>query len=199
MFSHFDYLNTFHNKTEAAIIVEQLIEDVTWHPKLGDVTFSGTGSVDFIGNLSSEDWLYNEFIRAVHFSKSLRPSLKCLWFNLRVTVNLLNCEVFLYFKVSGLPICILFKENIRTAAGLEAGDVQFATRVSPGSYLSLSVTIIGFDFGSSTTMIRFETIAVLNEGPSVVTSQLKFPDKLKSTSRRNTCVAFDTDKSTLSP
>lgn len=37
-FPRLDYLNTFHNKTEAAIIVEQLIEDVTWHPRLGEVT-----------------------------------------------------------------------------------------------------------------------------------------------------------------
>jgi len=50
-----------------------------------------------------------------------------------------------------------------------------------------------FSFYSPTTTIRFETSAVLNEGPSVVTSQLKFPDRLKPTSRRNTCVAFDTD------
>jgi len=45
----------------------------------------------------------------------------------------------------------LFKENVKLAAGLEAGDVQFAIKVSPGSYLSLSVTINGFDFGSSET------------------------------------------------
>lgn len=44
---------------------------------------------------------------------------------------------------------ILFKKNVKLAAGLEAGDVQFAIKVSPGSYLSLSVTITGFDFGSS--------------------------------------------------
>lgn len=37
-----------------------------------------------------------------------------------------------------------------------------------------------------TTIIRLDTIAVLNAGPSVVTSQLKFPDKLNPTSRRNT-------------
>lgn len=48
-------------------------------------------------------------------------------------------------------------------------------------------------FHLPTTMIPLVTIAVLNEGASVVTSQLKFPDKLKPTSRRNTCVAFDTD------
>jgi len=42
------------------------------------------------------------------------------------------------------------------------------------------------DFFLPTTMIRLDTSAVLNEGPSVVTSQLKFPDKLKPTSRRNT-------------
>jgi len=46
---------------------------------------------------------------------------------------------------------ILFKKNVKLAAGLEAGDVQFAIKVSPGSYLSLSVTITGFDFGSSET------------------------------------------------
>lgn len=45
----------------------------------------------------------------------------------------------------------MFKENVKLAAGLEAGEVQFAIKVSPGSYLSLSVTIIGFDFGSSET------------------------------------------------
>jgi len=52
-----------------------------------------------------------------------------------------------------------------------------------------------FKFNSylPTTMICFETSLVLNEGPSVVTSQLNFPDRLKPTSRRNTCVAFDTD------
>lgn len=42
MFPHLDYLNTFHNKTEAAIIVEQLIEDVTCHPRLGEVTEKNT-------------------------------------------------------------------------------------------------------------------------------------------------------------
>lgn len=46
---------------------------------------------------------------------------------------------------------ILFKKNVRLAAGLEPGDVQFATSVSPGSYLSLSVAIVGFDFGNSKT------------------------------------------------
>lgn len=43
----------------------------------------------------------------------------------------------------------MFKKNVRLAAGLEAADVQFAISVSPGSYLSLSVTMTGFDFGSS--------------------------------------------------
>lgn len=46
---------------------------------------------------------------------------------------------------------IWFKKNVKLAAGLEAPDVQFAIKVSPGSYLSLSVTITGFDFGSSET------------------------------------------------
>lgn len=44
---------------------------------------------------------------------------------------------------------ILFKKNVRLAAGLEGDDVQFAISVSPGSYLSLSVTMTGFDFGNS--------------------------------------------------
>lgn len=44
---------------------------------------------------------------------------------------------------------MLFKKNVKLAAGLDAGDVQFATSVSPGSYLSLSVTMTGLDFGSS--------------------------------------------------
>lgn len=44
---------------------------------------------------------------------------------------------------------MLFKKNARLAAGLDAGDVQFAISISPGSYLSLSVTITGFDFGNS--------------------------------------------------
>lgn len=35
-------------------------------------------------------------------------------------------------------------------------------------------------------MIRLDTIAVLYKGPSVVISQLRFPDKLKSTSRIDT-------------
>lgn len=43
----------------------------------------------------------------------------------------------------------LFKRKVRLDAGLDAADVQFAFSVSPGSYLSLSVTIVGFSFGSS--------------------------------------------------
>lgn len=68
--------------------------------------FSGTGSVDFIGNLSSDVCLYRVFISAVHCSKSLRPCLKWLWSNFSVTGNLLNCKWFEveYFIVSGLPI-----------------------------------------------------------------------------------------------
>lgn len=68
--------------------------------------FSGTGSVDFIGNLSSEVCLYRVFINAVHCSKSLRPSLKWLWSNFNLTVNLLTCKEFKtgYLTVSGLPI-----------------------------------------------------------------------------------------------
>jgi len=45
----------------------------------------------------------------------------------------------------------LFKKNFKLATGLDGDDVQFAIRLSPGSYLSLSVTITGFDFGSSET------------------------------------------------
>jgi len=55
---------------------------------------------------------------------------------------------------------MLFKKNVRLAAGLDAGDVQFAINVSPGSYLSLSVTITGFDFGNSEKEIIVSIIII---------------------------------------
>lgn len=42
-------------------------------------------------------------------------------------------------------------------------------------------------------MSSLETTAVLKEGASVVTSQLKLPERLKPTFCTTTCVLFDMD------